>query len=75
MIMMNKLKERRQEAGLTQAALAAATGLSARTIQHYEQGALDLNKAAAITVYRLACALDCRVCDLLELSEDEVILN
>lgn len=65
---MSKLKERRKAAGLTQAELACRVdGITVRTLQHYEQGSLDLNKAAAITVWRLACALDCLVEDLLEI--------
>lgn len=65
---MSKLKDRRRAAGLTQAQLAVQVeGITIRTLQHYEQGTLDLNKAAAITVWRLACALDCQVEDLLEI--------
>lgn len=67
-----KLQEKRKAAGLTQAQLAAASGLSVRTIQHYEQGMLDFNKAAAVTVWRLARALGCQVEDLLYLDEEEM---
>ena len=69
-----KLQEKRKAAGLTQAQLAASSGLSVRTIQHYEQGMLDFNKAAAVTVWRLARALGCQVEDLLYLDEEEVEL-
>lgn len=64
---MTKLQERRKAAGLSQSQLAAKTGISVRALQHYEQGSLDINKAAALTVYQLAQALGCRVEDLLEL--------
>lgn len=59
------LKELRIEKGLTQAELAEQTGLSVRLVQKYEQNAQDLNRVYAITIYRLAKALDCRYEDLL----------
>lgn len=68
------LKECRLRRNLTQSQLAAAAGVNIRIIQHYEQGSKDINKAAAATVYRLAKALNCRVEDLLDLSEDAVRL-
>lgn len=65
---MSKLQDRRKAAGLSQSQLAAKVeGLTLRTLQYYEQGALDINKAAAIIVWRLAVALDCQVSDLLEI--------
>lgn len=65
---MSKLQDRRKAAGLSQSQLAAKVeGLTLRSLQYYEQGALDINRAAAVTVYRLAVALGCRVEDLLEL--------
>lgn len=64
--MSNKLQEKRKAAGLSQAQLAARAGLSVRTLQHYEQGMLDFNRAAAITVWRVALALGCQVEDLLD---------
>ena len=65
---MSKLQAKRQAAGLSQSQLAALVpGLKVRTLQRYEQGVLDLNQAAAATVYRLAQALGCRVADLLDL--------
>lgn len=59
------LKERRIEKGLTQAELAEQTGLSVRLIQKYEQNAQDLNRVYAISLYKLARALDCKYEDLL----------
>lgn len=65
---MSKLQDRRKAAGLSQSQLAAKVeGLTLRSLQYYEQGALDINRAAAVTVYRLAVVLGCRVEDLLEL--------
>lgn len=62
---MSKLQEKRKEAKLTQRELAERSGLSIRTLQYYEQGVLDINKAAAATVWRLAWALGCSMEDLL----------
>lgn len=59
------LKERRIKRGLTQSELAQKTGLSIRLIQKYEQNAQDLNKVYAITIYKLAKALECSYEDLL----------
>lgn len=64
-----KLKTIRKEKGLTQRGLAEATGISLRTLQHYEQGSKDLNMAAAITVYAIAEALQVRMEELLDLPD------
>lgn len=61
-----RLRTLRAAAGLTQAALADDSGVSLRSIQQYEQRKKDINHAQAISVYRLAQALSCRVEDLLE---------
>lgn len=63
---MSNLQEKRKAAGLSQGKLAARVGMSVRTLQYYEQGALDFNKAAVETVYRLAVALGCSVEDLID---------
>lgn len=63
---MTKLQEIRKSRGYSQAKLAELAGLSVRTLQHYEQGTMDINSAAAMTVYQLAQALGCRMEDLLE---------
>lgn len=60
------LKRFREDAGLSQSKLAEQSGVSVRMIQHYEQGVKDINKAEALTVYRLAQALNCYMEDLLE---------
>ena len=65
-----KLKRIRQEKGLTQKGLAEATGISLRTLQHYEQGSKDLNQAAALTVYAIAQALGIDMVELLDIPEE-----
>lgn len=56
---MTHLQQKRKAAKLTQHELAARAGVSVRTLQYYEQGVLDINKASVATVYRLAVALGC----------------
>lgn len=67
------LKRRRLAAGLSQSQLAALTGIPIRTIQQYEQGQKDINKARAEYVIALARALYCEPQLLLEnaLTEDD----
>lgn len=63
---MTNLKKYRERADITQAELSLRTGVNLRTLQDYEQGSKPINKAAAITVYRIAKALGVNVEDLLE---------
>lgn len=63
---MTNLKQYRIMRGLTQLDLATRTGISLRTLQDYEQGRKDINKAAAIIVCKLAEELECNVWELLE---------
>lgn len=63
---MTHLKEIRIKRNFSQSELAEFSGVSIRMIQSYEQGAKDINKAAAITVYRLASTLGVTVEQLLE---------
>lgn len=63
---MSNLKTIRENRDFSQAKLAEASGVSIRMIQYYEQGFKDINKAQAITVYKLADALDCGMEDLIE---------
>ena len=63
---MTNLKRIRKEKGFTQNQLSELSGINLRMIQHYEQGAKDINSASALTVYKMAKALDCTVEDLLE---------
>ena len=54
---VSKLKWLRELKGFSQASLADASGVNKRNIRGFERGEIDINKAAAITVYRLATAL------------------
>ena len=60
------LKRRRKRLGYSQSALAAETGIPVRTIQQYEQGQKDINKARAEYVIRLSKVLFCEAQSLLE---------
>ena len=53
--------------GLSQRELAEASGVNIRTIQQYETGAKDINKASVKNVVAMARALHCDVEDLMEL--------
>ena len=66
MLIQTNLQRMRKAAGLTQHELAAEARVSVRSLQYYEQAVLDINRAAAATVYRLALALGCQMEDLLE---------
>lgn len=68
---MNKLAEKRKEQNLTQDQLAEKAQVSVRSIRAYEQGSKEVNNAKAVTVYRLAKALECEVDELLELEDEE----
>lgn len=64
---MINLKKIRTDKGVTQQQLAEMSGVNLRIIQHYEQGFKDIDKAAAITVYKLSQALEVPMESLLEL--------
>lgn len=61
----SNLKFFREEKGLSQSQLAEKSGVSLRSIQMFEQGNRDINKAQAITVIQLAEALDCDVYNII----------
>lgn len=65
------LKAIRTASGLSQSQLAKASGVNIRIIQAIEQGWRDINKADAITVYKLSQALNCNMEDLLSLPDAE----
>ena len=58
------LKKLRLQSGLTQSELAKQSGVSLRSIQMYEQGHKDINKANADAIYRLSKTLNCSMEDL-----------
>lgn len=64
---MSNLKRIRESKNTSQSKLSEASGVNLRTLQYYEQGYKDINKAQAITLYKLAQALECTIEDLLEL--------
>lgn len=68
----SKLKVQRVARNYTQKELADRTGISLRTIQHYEQRSKDLNKASGTTLSVLAQTLGCRIEDLLEIDVNEL---
>ena len=61
-----RLRDRRNNCGLSQSELAAEADVPLRQIQLFEQGQRDINKTSAITLYKLSKALHCRMEDLLE---------
>lgn len=70
---MTNLKKHRIEKGFSQSQLAELAGMSLRTLQHYEQGERDINKAQAGTLLRIARALDCTIEDLLEEEREQEV--
>ena len=61
-----RLKALRLKNGLSQSALANASGVPVRTIQQYEQRQKDINKAHFECIIRLAAALNCEPSELFE---------
>ena len=66
---MSNLKETRKAKGFSQKQLSEISGVNLRMIQYYEQGVKDINKAEAMTVYKLSEALECNVRELLEFED------
>ena len=67
---MSNLKRIRESKELSQSQLAEASGVNLRLLQYYEQGYKDINKAQALTVYKLAQALKSPIEDLLEIKKE-----
>ena len=65
----SRLKFMREEKGMSQSELSRKSGVSLRSIQMFEQGNRDINKAQVITVLQLAEALEC---DVYEIINDRV---
>lgn len=59
------LQKKRQEAGLSQSQLAEKSGVSLRTLQHYEIGDKNIRKAAVETVIALAEAIGCDIKEII----------
>lgn len=56
----------RESKGITQKGLAEIAGIDIKTVQDFESGRKDINRAAAATVKKMAQALDCRMEDLID---------
>ena len=65
-IKTTRLQQMRKKSGLTQQQLADKSGVKLRTLQQYEVGSKDINKAAASSVLALSKILNCEVQDLLD---------
>lgn len=63
-----RLKKMRTKNGLSQSALARASGVPLRTIQQYEQRQKDINKAHFEYIIMFSTALNCEPADLFERS-------
>ena len=63
--MISRLQTYRKRIGLTQSELSEASGVNIRTLQQYEIGGKDLNKASASSVFALSNILHCRPEDII----------
>lgn len=59
------LQEMRKKRGYSAATLSDITGISVRSIQHYESGYRDINTAKLETLCTFALALDCKIENIL----------
>lgn len=75
---MSKLAERRTQKLLSQNELVKISGVSRSLITKYESGEKNINRAAGETLLKLATALNCKIEDLLEGTEEiekDVLFN
>ena len=63
---MNKLQSIRFASGKSQSQLSAEAEIPLYTIQKWEQGKRDINKASGESLLKLSKALGCQIEDLLE---------
>ena len=63
---ISRLQMYRKQLGMTQQELAERSGVNLRTLQQYEVGRKELQKAAANNLFALAGALGCRAEALLD---------
>lgn len=70
---MNKLKEMRNKAGLSQSQLANLSGINVGTLRHYEQGSKNFDHARIDTILKICLILDCKISDVIE-SEEYITL-
>ena len=64
---ISRLKWIREMKGYSQQSLADATGVNVRTIRAFESGQVDINKAYASNIYKLATVLGVRMEELLNI--------
>ena len=60
------LQEMRKKTGMTQRKLSERSGVGIRTLQQYENGARDINKASGNILMALSKALGCKMEDLMQ---------
>lgn len=65
--MESKIAHYRKNKGMTQQELADLSDVKLRSLQRYESGERDVNKAHAILIYKIANALGVEVEDILNL--------
>jgi transcriptional regulator with XRE-family HTH domain len=73
-----KIQELRKKQGLSQNDLIKISGVPRTSILKYETGENDINKASAITLYKISTVLGCKIEDLLEnieTAKDQVLQN
>lgn len=63
---ITKLQKIRKMNGLTQKQLADLSGVSIRSIQHYERGEFNFENVGVHVMVSFALALRCRLSDLLD---------
>lgn len=64
-----KLKKIRESRKISQSRLSTLFGVNLRSIQLYEQHVNDIDKAQALTLYKLSLVLGCDIEDLLKKPE------
>lgn len=66
---MNRLKQIREQKGLSQKELAKLSGVKLATVQKLDGGVNNVNKAQGETLYKLAKVLDVSMEDLIDVDE------
>ncbi|MBE5848183.1 MAG: helix-turn-helix transcriptional regulator [Lachnospiraceae bacterium] len=61
-----RLREKREISNLSQSELSILSDVPIRQIQLFEQGKRKINNTAAVTLYKLSKALNCKMDDLIE---------
>lgn len=64
---MSNLKRLREASGMSRAKLSELSGVGIRSIEGYEQGLRDINKAQGIILYKISQALNCKIEDILDI--------